>query len=614
MFGILERAKQFAKEATNYISSIIGSDNETKPAQTSKNNSPNSIQNVDNKTVDTPEDKFVKQPAKSDNKPLDKTDKTLQQALKQQKNGKSFKNYTEEDVLNINVEIEELKKQYIISDEEYYNIILPRVGYSKKEFLQLNNNQKMFELEIIRGAMKLFASDKYIKNPNLNKVELIADAAGDFKKLDNNLEIQTFEEFDKAARPYISRINIEYEKAKSEEDKIDVLEKNRLKFEFDIEKQRAAELKLCKTDAEKKIINAKYNSKLESFEGYLQTNFLADHGDPNNAYISTYLRCGKSMADGYRRALNSFSCEVRSCAAGTFTHERRVNQAKRYFKSGDSITAKSYGECTEIVTQHMKKADLEKYEADAHKFKQEYYKNPKKYSFITEEHLTQESVGIALGAALNNNMTASEKAAFLRTWNEHAKNFSDYDEVRGQFYAGLKQYLEKHPEAKQGIEDIKTKYQEQYGEPLKIPYSAKKRYDNRINEKKKEQNIQSKEAIKITKATPKQLEDALASMSFEDARKQFTKNTDKDFAEVVIHNPKLKCHKQRIVPYLKTLPAKDLYNITKGCNTEMYLFVLRNISPDKAGCLYDLSKGEKCYAARKLGENIIEESMKNAAA
>ena len=46
----------------------------------------------------------------------------------------------------------------------------------------------------------------------------------------------------------------------------------------------------------------------------------------------------------------------------------------------------------------------------------------------------------------------------------------------------------------------------------------------------------------------------------------------------------------------------------------MFLFVLRNISPDKAGRLYDLSKGDKCYAARKLGERIIEEGTQNEVA
>ena len=101
---------------------------------------------------------------------------------------------------------------------------------------------------------------------------------------------------------------------------------------------------------------------------------------------------------------------------------------------------------------------------------------------------------------------------------------------------------------------------------------------------------------------------------FDEVREAYTMNSDREFAEVVLHNPKLKNHKQHIVGFIKTLSAEDLSNITKGCNTEMFLFVLRNISPDKAGRLYDLSKNDKCYAARKLGEKIIEEGQENAAA
>ena len=81
-----------------------------------------------------------------------------------------------------------------------------------------------------------------------------------------------------------------------------------------------------------------------------------------------------------------------------------------------------------------------------------------------------------------------------------------------------------------------------------------------------------------------------------------------------MHSPKLKGHKQNIVSYIKKLSPEDLSDITRGCSTDMFLFVLRNISPDKAGHLYDLSKNDKCYAARKLGEKIIEEGQKNEAA
>ena len=41
---------------------------------------------------------------------------------------------------------------------------------------------------------------------------------------------------------------------------------------------------------------------------------------------------------------------------------------------------------------------------------------------------------------------------------------------------------------------------------------------------------------------------------------------------------------------------------------EMYLFILRNINPEKAGKLYDETRKDKGYAVRTLGEKVVEES------
>ncbi len=615
MFEILERAKQFARDAKEYISSIVGSDNETKPAQSSKKGAPNCVHNPENKTVDKPIDKFVKQPV-NDSKKNTKTDKNITIPAKHNKSERRYTNVvTDEDIVKKGKEIDKFKKEYEISDEEYYEIILPRVGYTRNEFRRLNNNDKMRVLDIISGAMKLFALDKYKDNPDINMTDIIADAAADFKKANMEGGVGTFREFDKAVKPYIAKINKEFKSAKSEDEKIEVLINNRLAFEADVNKQRTVELAYCKTVEERAEVNRKYDKRIEAFEGYIQTHFIADNGSPNNAFISTHLRKSDDMVNGYERAVKSFSHEARCTAAGTFTHDNRIKQAQRYAELGDPISATTFGAATEVVTQYMNKADAEQYEADAYKFKQEYYKNPGKYKFISEEHLTNETAALAVGVALNKNMSASEKAAFMRVWNEHAQQFSDYDSVREKFYTAVKEYLTKHPEAKQGIEDIKTKYREQYGDNPDIPRVAKKRYEGVVSiESKNEKNLSKKSDKQTGKATSQQLERALVTYPYDEVRRQYSMNSDRDFAEVVLHNPKLKNHKQNIVGYIKSLSADNLSNLTKGCSTEMFLFVLRNISPDKAGRLYDLSKGEKCYAARKLGEEIVEENRANEVA
>ena len=103
-------------------------------------------------------------------------------------------------------------------------------------------------------------------------------------------------------------------------------------------------------------------------------------------------------------------------------------------------------------------------------------------------------------------------------------------------------------------------------------------------------------------------------MPLADAKRKFPQNSDKDFVKAILHNPQLKGQAAYIVDDLKAYSPEDLYLVTKGCNTEMFCFVLRNISPEKAGKLYDLSESDKCYATRKLGEKIVEESKNNEAA
>lgn len=485
MSGILDRAKQFAKEASNYISSIVGSDNENKSVKKKGKKQLNSVIADNNANVVKPIDTFEKQPSKK-------------------QNNIDLHKISKNDVVNVGKEIDALKKQYGISDKEFYEIILPKIGYTKENFLKLSPKQQLEELYTIKGGTNLYIFDKYKDDPNFNKAEIMGNAVADFKKANELGGIKDVKDFNKHTKFYIHKMNKELKSAVTDDEKIEIVSRNRLELEKNINAQRNAELKNCKTDAQRAAVNKKYDARIESFEGYLQTVHLVEHCKPEEAYISTYLRRGNNMADGYERAIKSYSCQAMSRAADSFTHERKINQLQHYNEYGDPISAQVYGEATQIQTQFMSKEGLEKLEEDAYKFKQEFYKNPEKYSFITEEHLTKESVATGMGAVLNKNLTPEQKAEFLKIWNEHAKEFSDYDDVRGQFYAELKQYMEKHPEAKQGIEDIKTKYQEKYVRRFEVPWAAKKRYDNRIQEQKSVNGLSTNGNVQNTQQNQKE--------------------------------------------------------------------------------------------------------------
>jgi hypothetical protein len=85
--------------------------------------------------------------------------------------------------------------------------------------------------------------------------------------------------------------------------------------------------------------------------------------------------------------------------------------------------------------------------------------------------------------------------------------------------------------------------------------------------------------------------------------------SEKDLAYTILKYG-MKEHLYYVNNYIKRCNLEQLEELVQGCSTSGFLYVLRNISPDKASKLYD-SKDDLCYAARTLGEKIIEESDTN---
>ena len=134
--------------------------------------------------------------------------------------------------------------------------------------------------------------------------------------------------------------------------------------------------------------------------------------------------------------------------------------------------------------------------------------------YLTEEQLTAMSTGIGLGISFNENMTVDEKANCLNIWDEHASEFHDYAQVKENYNQSVKQYLQEHPEAKQGIEELYRKYKEEYGKVPDVPRAAKKRLDvnncnsntNNVSEIGTKQNELSFNTIAEAEFTPLQTE------------------------------------------------------------------------------------------------------------
>lgn len=602
--GLLDRAINIAQKAYDRV---VGNDDTAKSAQAVSNpadsnaskaaknsNNPNSVQNPEGKTVGTVGDTLeVSSKASEMKKSPDKIYKSTNRVSKP--NSDRFKKQSSDSLKEAAIKKvkDKIKNKCIlfgISFEEAESKILSQMEFSFEEFKSLSKDEQLAVLLSIDSALGL-----YIVNNNKKKVHSTADKAAVIGQTAKNIKdatelggVKDVNEFSNEVGDINKELDGKINNNTTEEEYAKILSDSRKSFEYSLELKRKAEIRKCNGDQERiDEVNRRYDARLRAFERQRQTEFASAVGS-KKAHMSVYLRSGKDFSDAHVVALNTYSGKEQTAVADSFTHDFEVNAKRRYYEAGDSISSEEYGKAVLYITQLKSAEALKQFQADAYEFRKKVESGEVDAPYMSEEDFTQETAAIGVGIVKNTNITDSEKKFLLSKWHNNITNFKDYEKVIRQVAPGIKDF-----------DNSVTEILKVFGTEQFVKDSPAYKIVERVSGKK---------------ATPQQIQQALTVMSYEQARHTFNKNSDRDFVEVILHDPKLKGHKQNIVGYIKTLSADDLSDITEGCSTEMFLFVLRNISPDKAGRLYDLSKGEKCYAARKLGEKIVEENKANEAA
>lgn len=80
--------------------------------------------------------------------------------------------------------------------------------------------------------------------------------------------------------------------------------------------------------------------------------------------------------------------------------------------------------------------------------------DPNRPYYMSEDIYTATAIGIGIGAELNVNMTAEEKAEFIHTWNIDAQKFSDYETVKDSVDAAIQEYIKENPQSAKMIEEL----------------------------------------------------------------------------------------------------------------------------------------------------------------
>ena len=299
-----------------------------------------------------------------------------------------------------------------------------------------------------------------------------------------------------------------------------------------------------------------------------------------------------------------------------------------YHRRGDDISKKSLQEYNTVVVSYMDAQNVERYQDEYVDLRKRYESGEYTPEYLNSEFFTATATGIGIGATINNFMTSDEKAAFLHNWDIDAQQFSDYDEVKQGVEEGIQAYIQEHsedrPNLAKEIEEIKEK-QNALPKGVKVYPTASKETSNDTNtaantnsnkpiiptdkktgsnnkETQKTGSKENKTDKQQKNSSEKDIENALRTKSFGEVSKEYT---EEEIAKVIIKQ-NIKEKLPNIINYIKRCNVETLKNLTKDCSTTAYLFILRNISSDKASKLYE-EKNDMCFAARKLGEKILEE-------
>ena len=607
--SLLDRAINFATKAYNYV---VGNDDEPKTAQkngkthsvsnaqqTGNTTNPqakriNSTMNEKGDTVGTVGDTLERTTtSQNKSKSVQKTKNIpMQEKIKFSKNKSDKNNNTP--VVNGTIDkvltnINNKCKKFGISYQEAKKTILSQMQFSLDEFKQLSPDEQLAVLYSIDGALGLYIIDKGKRevHPKVDRAALIGQTARNIIEAKENGGINNVNEFKEGTGDVLKELDGKINSKTTDEQYAQILEETRRAFKASLELKREVAIRKCNGDQAKiDEVNRQYDARLKAFEAQRQTEFAAAVG-PEKAKHSVYLRSGKYFADAHAVALSVYTGENRTIVADSFTHDFEINAKRRYYECGDNISSEEYGKAIAYAAQYMSEQALSQFEKDAYDFRVKVENGEIDAPYMTQEDFQVESVSVAVGIVNNTNISDDCKKSLLSKWHALVSNFNDYEQILRKVVPYIRHF-----------DDNSVKV-------LKI-----------LNDSKIVNNTSALNIIKQIgnkKASRQELEQALFSMGYERAKKCLTQNSEKDFVEAILTNPNLKQYKNHILSYIKTLTVEDLSFIMGDCCSEMFNFVLRNISPDKAGRLFDLTKKEKGYNTRKSGEKIIEESQKNAA-
>ena len=297
-----------------------------------------------------------------------------------------------------------------------------------------------------------------------------------------------------------------------------------------------------------------------------------------------------------------------------------------YYERGETPEQEVIKKYTTTNVSYKSANAVQQYQTDYNARRQAYENGEDVPPYMSEEFFTATAQGIGQGALNNINMTTDEKAEFLATWENDARQYGDYDIVT----ANVKKELEENPEYKD-IANKLEKFQEETKPDKKdnnteyntesdknsVEYSSVKVYNTEITQQQEFANNENVTTAKekTTSSTKKVTNPILTwnknekyiaeSIKENGVKKTIEKLGHIEVIEAILDNQSLKYLLPQLATVIKTYDLSSLKKITQDCSDAAFVYICGIVNSDFIQELKD-NRGHLCYAATKQLEKMEE--------
>ena len=611
----------FLTEIKNFIKTeILGTD--------TNNTKTNSVQLKHNNAIiecetEKPVDKFEKKA--SENKKTEKTEKTEE---KNTKTNQLSQKALEETISNIPAESVNIKK--MIKE----GLIEKVTGCSKEAFEQLPQKSKLMVLRSIQMTVKKYETlkteGKINKDANIEEL-IISEATNTYQALSTGA-FKSEEEYEAAAKNFSEELGKEFDKRSKDARRAEFKKlKVELRKEFEKQLQELENLpkEQRETAKQKLFLRHKFIARKHFLE-------IAAERKSETAVDAMLLLHSEDLEYGAKTIISTrrnqeIKTKVADYANYSFTKELIQSNAE----NGEKVKAEILKGYTQTFMENKSADAAFEYQADYTSDRKLYENALRKkqngeslteeekalLSYMETEYYTASAQGIGEGALNNINMTSDQKAEFISTWDNDAKQFSDYEEVTATVKDIINNNVE-YKEVKEKLDEIAstTQRQSRVSENNQVDYDTEKdtsteHYYFTINQEpiikndteieiekvrdntksKKVNNAQANKFLSNANTNPIAIIQKIKNEGVEKAISKY----GTDAIQVILDTSALKYLRPKLTTAIRSFDLNTLFKLSESCSNTSFVFLCSIVNNDYVEKLIENREKTKklCHSA-----------------